>query len=335
MPTRIATVSLMRNEADIVEAFARYHLQFVTGMLFVDHRSTDNSREIVAALKAEGLPVELRSANGLSFDQTQMVNAHTAEAATLFKADWILPLDLDECVHGCGISTPISELQHHAGDRPVRMPWRTYVPTRVDDQSEKNPFKRITHRLKQESEQFYKIAAPSRLLEGNRYYIGMGNHGLVARHKRDRVEAATAESTWIAHFPVRTPEQYMSKILLGWLSILVKDDRNRKDGYHWKRHFDRIVQQGNLRYEDLESICIGYLDAPDGEVPSKLVSDPLPSGLLDFTLTNPVPDTGSAFANAMRFAEEIAEAYGKLRTAERVNSKRHRLKLGRFFIGWE
>lgn len=320
MSNRAVTVSLMRNEADIVEAFIRYHQQFVSGMLFIDHRSEDNSREIVNALKAEGLPVELKTTDVLAFDQAEMINAHTRLAIELFDADWVIPLDLDECISTTATFKPLDELERLTDEFPLRMPWRTYVPTASDNLDERNPFKRITNRLEQEPEQYYKVAVPSKLLKGNRHYISTGNHALVAHRKRDALQPLTAEHTHVAHFPVRSPEQYARKVLLGWLSMLAKGDRHRKDAYHWKHNFDQVLKRGGLGYKELEAICTNYLSADNKDHP--LVVDPIPAEHLGFPLTLPGSTLCSPFVTALRFAEEIAHAYGEARTAQRLKPKR-------------
>ena len=56
---RIVGVAMVRNEADIVEAFVRHNLTQVDALTVVDHGSTDGTSEILAALVAEGLPLAL------------------------------------------------------------------------------------------------------------------------------------------------------------------------------------------------------------------------------------------------------------------------------------
>ena len=129
MSSRIATISMMRNESDIIEAFARYHLQFVDGMLFIDHRSNDNSCQIVESLSKEGLPISLVKTNDLAHNQSRLINAYAYRTAKKYRADWIIPLDLDECLHAPNLESPIQELTEYKGNKPIRIPWRTYVPT--------------------------------------------------------------------------------------------------------------------------------------------------------------------------------------------------------------
>ena len=56
---RLVAVSIVKNEADIIEAFVRHTHAWVDHHLVFDHDSTDGTREILQALRAEGLPLEL------------------------------------------------------------------------------------------------------------------------------------------------------------------------------------------------------------------------------------------------------------------------------------
>ena len=43
-------VAMVRNEAELVEAFVRHNLTLLDGMLIVDHNSTDSTSSILASL---------------------------------------------------------------------------------------------------------------------------------------------------------------------------------------------------------------------------------------------------------------------------------------------
>ena len=50
-------VSMVRNEADVIEAFVRHNLRALDRLIVVDHGSSDGTREILHALSDEGLPL--------------------------------------------------------------------------------------------------------------------------------------------------------------------------------------------------------------------------------------------------------------------------------------
>ena len=53
----IAAISMVRNEADVIESFVRHTLRFADRLYITDHRSEDATREILSALVSESLPI--------------------------------------------------------------------------------------------------------------------------------------------------------------------------------------------------------------------------------------------------------------------------------------
>ena len=56
---RLVGVSMVRNEADIIEAFVRHNAAVLDALVVVDHGSVDGTREILFALRDEGLPLAI------------------------------------------------------------------------------------------------------------------------------------------------------------------------------------------------------------------------------------------------------------------------------------
>ena len=57
---RCAGVSMVRNEADVIELWARYNLRALDSLHVIDHGSEDNTVVILQQLQAEGLIERLR-----------------------------------------------------------------------------------------------------------------------------------------------------------------------------------------------------------------------------------------------------------------------------------
>ena len=55
---RLWGVAMVRNEADVIEAFVRHNLCVLDGLAIVDHGSFDGTAEILANLRREGLPLQ-------------------------------------------------------------------------------------------------------------------------------------------------------------------------------------------------------------------------------------------------------------------------------------
>jgi hypothetical protein len=56
---RLWGVSMVRNEADVIEAFVRHNLGVLDGLAIVDHGSFDGTAQILAELQREGLSLRI------------------------------------------------------------------------------------------------------------------------------------------------------------------------------------------------------------------------------------------------------------------------------------
>jgi len=92
---RLVGVAMVRNEADIVEAFVRHNMTVVDALTVVDHGSVDGTTEILSALRAEVLALTVEPESELAQHQPEVL---TRVARTAFGrgADVVFPLDADE-----------------------------------------------------------------------------------------------------------------------------------------------------------------------------------------------------------------------------------------------
>ncbi len=52
-------IAMVKNEADVIEAFVRHNLAFMDALVIIDNDSVDGTREILVQLIQEGLPLVL------------------------------------------------------------------------------------------------------------------------------------------------------------------------------------------------------------------------------------------------------------------------------------
>src|SRR5437868_13045546 len=97
---KLVAVSIVKNEADVIEPFVRHARAWTDHHLVFDHDSTDGTREILGRLIAEGLPLTVFTDTALGNLQQARSNHLTRIAAREFAADWVLPLDADEFISG-------------------------------------------------------------------------------------------------------------------------------------------------------------------------------------------------------------------------------------------
>jgi len=280
-----------KNESDIIEAMVRHNLSFLDKLHVVDNDSSDATLDIVKLLAAE-FPGRLTWSTDERPGHMQKVILNELLAAVdrdeniahivLLDADEFIRASRDEFRNGL-LGT----------DAPVLLPWVTYVPTRFDDKTEPNPALRIGRRRRRERPQHFKVTVPGRLI--GQVQIKAGSRYLKGLDVPDSVVLAEAS---LAHFPVRSPEQLMSKVLIGSWSVRARGALKGKEAYHWHALAERVLSGNLISEADLQAIALSY--AADKEV--GLIHDPLPSvadGRLRYT--RPVSDL--LLRNLIAFAE--------------------------------
>lgn len=334
---KIITFSVVRNESDILEAFVRHHAAFVHRMVIVDHRSQDNSREILEALRAEGLPLDVRSISDFSYDQAKIYSDIVREVVQRDAPDWMLPLDADEFLIAPGAQNVQDALGQEGDTGTLIIPWRGYIPLPSDDEREQHVLRRITHRRTREDPQWWKIALPRSVLhEAQRLIVGTHyihyTSGEALPTKRSRTLA-------LAHFPIRSATQITCKAIAGWLSTRPVYWKCGAVNYHWKVIYDRLVRHALLTKEDLKELGLTYAStqqwhtlSPDfsggGELQNTfptppplviekskedLIADPVPTeGILRYPVSKLDP-----WQVLLVSARDLAEEYGKLAATSR------------------
>src|SRR6202011_5541698 len=120
--------AMLRNEADVVESFVRHNLALLDGLSVVDHGSEDGTSEILDALVAEGLPLEVERDPSVGYLQSEIMTRTVRRAFARHGADFVFALDGDEFLRIARrdlLDGVLATLPHglHAA-----MQWQTYVP---------------------------------------------------------------------------------------------------------------------------------------------------------------------------------------------------------------
>ncbi|MES1167590.1 MAG: glycosyltransferase family 2 protein, partial [Oleiharenicola lentus] len=215
---RLVAVSIVKNEADIIEAFVRHTRAWVEHHLVFDHDSTDGTREILAALQREGLPLTLYTDGALGNLQQARSNHLTRVAAESFAADWILPLDADEILTGPGRAALEKILAASGPDQPVSQRLLNYYPSTEDDAAEINPVRRLRHCSASPS-QTRKIIVPRQLALDAQVVAGKGSHAL-HRGTAPLPDRPLPEDFHLAHLALRSPQHQVLRVVLAELQKL-------------------------------------------------------------------------------------------------------------------
>ncbi len=208
---RLVAVSIVKNEADIIEPFVRHSLAWVDHHLIFDHDSTDGTREILGALQREGLPLTLFRDDAIGHLQQARSNHLTRLAAQVHGADWVLPLDADEILTGPDRKMLEQSLGALGGERPASLPLLDYCPTTDDDASVINPVLRLRH-CQAQSSRTRKIFIPRRLALDPELAAGKGSHALY-RGTEILPDRPLPAEYHLSHLALRSPQHQLLRVV--------------------------------------------------------------------------------------------------------------------------
>ncbi|MBA4788530.1 MAG: glycosyltransferase family 2 protein [Rhizobiales bacterium] len=217
---RIASISLVKDEADILEGFVRHNLHFVDRMYIIDDRSTDNTPEILRRLAAETDAVRLLEDGWTgAFHQAKRTTA--AMRLILKEEDWdvILPLDADELIGAADRSVFEADLAAIPPGMAGAFAEMRYFAGPNDDMSIVDPLVRVRTALNYDPAGMFKSIAPKALFKEPSLAFDEGNHSLLTHGIR--VPTRTLPNTPLAHFAIRSVDQIAVKCLkhyVGWRS---------------------------------------------------------------------------------------------------------------------
>lgn len=220
-------VSMVKDEADIIEGTLRHMADEVDHLLVVDNGSTDGTRDILAHL-AKLLPLTVRDDFEVGYYQSRKMTAYARIAAEM-GAEWIVPFDADELwlFRGHTIAHDLKSVDVDV----VTADLFNHFPSAVDPDG-KSPFETIVWRQRDPAP-LPKVAFrwhPDAV-------IHQGNHGV------DLPEGArVAPGLEIRHFPYRNAEQFVRKARNGAAAYRATTGLPQDAGQHWIG-YGRIIEQ--------------------------------------------------------------------------------------------
>lgn len=267
----LVAVACVYNEGDIIESFCRYHAAVFDSLIIYDRGCEDDSPEIIRRLTAEGLPIHLLT----ELRPHPVAGTYKASLVDLafgaFGAGLVFPLDPDEFLYHADGLNPREELRRLRVDREYQVLWRTAIFDREPGAGKFLPAAYGRFR----SPRFEKFAKP--LISRNLYdqygaTVGRGVHHLdyPRRPAEDRVEVVVHDKLFLAHYPVRSPQQMLTKIVPSRIDHKYQNDHATR-AFHQALIYDVILNKGLIGPADLKRLSLEYAletkDIPD-EIPS-------------------------------------------------------------------
>lgn len=309
MVNRIVAISMVKNEADVIESFVRHALLIADCLLVTDHDSTDGTGELLLQLQRDGLPLEVRSYAGAGHDQAEVMTGLMYRAIEEYGADIVIPLDADEfLVSLSGGSAYVRRiLQGLSATGIYQCQWFRYELEAPDESQGDYLLSRPARRsLKQDF--------PSKAIVGRipvqelRPSLMQGNHALRLPSHEGTFIVITAEElpdVHLAHFPFRSREQILSKKLCMWLSNCAKFTR-----YSFSARGKYVP--GQARAEGDMNFFRAFCAGDEAAVQIPVLEESVPALLTEYEKECTCRYTEAVrqpLGNVLKLAEKIADAY--------------------------
>ena len=299
----ISIVSMVRNEADVIESFVRHNLGWADRIYVAVHESTDETLSILQSLQQDGLPLFLSEVRGAAQVQSEVVTALMYQAIAE-GASFVLPLDADEFLLPDGGTAPgvslktlcRSAFSHLEEGKVYAIPWVRYVPR----SGQGFLLARKAYREKW-PEKISKALLGARAVQEAELSVSQGSHLALLPEKNGERQAVVAESIkglHIAHFPWRSEGQAAKKAAVGWLGNVAKYTRYTRTAYQWREGYRKLMTGRGLQPEPL----LHPVKAPK-----------LPGSELVRLCYTPAEEKENLLSLLMEAAEQLAEECAELK----------------------
>lgn len=233
---RIWAISMVRDEEDII-GYTVAHLisEGIDGIVVANNLSVDKTQDILEVIKgASSVPVIIVEDKEEAYYQAVKMN-RLAEYAIQQGADYILPFDADE-LWVTANSNSVREVIEAEHAPILGATVIDHRATALDD-IKVNPIRRMCYR-RIETLKLQKMCFSPALTKGR---ITQGNHAVT--DGQGRYLSFKPSSLRIRHFPLRSPEQLLRKVLAGGPAY-EKTTLPRDVGSHWRDWYDMYKGQG-------------------------------------------------------------------------------------------
>ncbi len=250
---RVGSISMVKNEQDIIEPFIRHHANLFNWMVVLDNRSVDDTRDIALKCARELKNVVLADDEDFGYFQAERMTRMLHYCQSAFFADFVLLLDADEFVAAADRISLIRALEAIPHGGTGLLPWRTYIlHPEADWTKNPDPPKSMVWRRVKEDPLFRKVVFRFDRLYCPFFHVAQGNH--LATTSSGRPFSSNDLDLSLLHFPVRSAHQYAAKSIVGWMAYLAKNASARAEGagFQWAQGFDRIA--GTRGLEPIE-VC--------------------------------------------------------------------------------
>jgi len=251
---KLLGISVVKNEQDIIEPFVRHNLQFLNRLIVLDNGSVDRTTEILEELQREYPTLVVGHDDEFGHKQRQRMNRMLIEAQSTYQPDFVMPLDADEFLGASDRNTFLEALKSIPCGGCGVLPWQTFVITPdTVGVCEADPPSSFQWRRRKELPLYSKVVLRTAGKNRCDFELDFGSHNAISITDRE-VGRVSLETLRLLHFPVRSRDQFVARIVVGWMANLTRDPNVRSTGLGWQKrdNFDRIAQGQTV---DTATLC--------------------------------------------------------------------------------
>ncbi len=292
----IILVSMVKNEADIIESFVWHSLTYADRLIIADHQSSDGTWEILQKLQAEGLPLTLRRLYRVELAHREVMNGLVREAIAQ-GADIVLPFDADEFLVNTENELTCREVLESLDPTQLYgLHWRKYEPLYPERDLDQFLLARPCKSGADFAPAQKTIVGAASYTGPRRYELVQGAHYGEYLDTGESVPMYWAPYIHTAHFHWRSDAQFASKVATSWINNVAKYSQYTLTAAYLKTAYDQLE-----RHETAQ---------PDGLMGHDRAYDLTPyvtPQTLRYTSAQPADMTVNLMAAAERLAQQMAQ----------------------------
>jgi predicted O-methyltransferase YrrM len=263
---RLAALAMVRNEADIIRAFAGHLLALFDDIVIVDHMSDDGTRVFLEALARRNRRVTVLRLEEPAYLQSVTMTYAVREIGGLREADWVFLLDADEFLPFENRAAFESALGAYVDCPVIAMHWKNLVPESYWQRDV-----RLTSETRfiapPELSPFRKVAFQPKRLSLGRTVVAQGNHALIETLNGLEVPAFSTDFP-LLHLPVRSVDQLVLKLNQGVEAYRrMGKGRDAAHGTHWDQMM-RATADAKMSADLLNAVVVRYSEDKPELVPT-------------------------------------------------------------------
>lgn len=241
---KIAAISGIKNEADIIESFVRHNSRYIDDFYFVND-SVDNTTEILRNLGAEGFSISIINLDTRDYQHSQVMTMATRLVGSSKQYDWIFYLDGDEILASASKESFYGALARPASEKVGNLLMVDYGYNGRNYFESSNPlkecFNKNTNNVKRQKI-FIRGEISAQVVIGTGQHNAFSLKGEPLAYFESRIE--------LAHFPARSPEQWVTRNILRYSGLIAKQNRFQGEGSHVIEIFDSMK---NVKFETVDT----------------------------------------------------------------------------------